>query len=446
LKNDLERKLGLFAVINIVVANMIGAGIFTTTGYLMNMLGNPVVMLALWLTGGLTAFCGALAFSELGAAFPEAGGEYTFISRLIHPLPGFLSGWLSLIVGFSAPIAASAIGFSRYFIHAFPGVQSWLLAGGISDEALSRLLAVMIILIFSLLHSRGVVLGSRVQNALTITKILLLAGLVSAGFLLGKGDYNSFVRDEGIELNFAGLKSAGLALIFIMFSYSGWNAATYIGSEIKNPHKVIPGSLLISTGIVTALYLLINLFFVYAIPPGQMAGEPEIGAMAAENAFGAAAGKVISLLISFALFSSLSAFIILGPRVYYSMSRDGLFFKFASVVHPKYRVPQLALALQGLIAVVMVLTGTFEQILAYMGFALGIFPLIAVAGVFILRIKGRSKLKLAGYPAAHIFFIVVSLVILVLAFLERPVESTIAILTALSGIPVYYWFRRNKRN
>jgi APA family basic amino acid/polyamine antiporter len=425
---------------------MIGAGIFTTTGYLMNMLGNPVVMLALWLTGGLTAFCGALAFSELGAAFPEAGGEYTFISRLIHPLPGFLSGWLSLIVGFSAPIAASAIGFSRYFLHAFPVFQSWLPEGGISDETFSRLLAVMIIFIFSLLHSRGVVPGSRIQNGLTLIKILLLAGLVSAGFLLGKGDYDSFFTGGGIDMNFKGFKSAGLALMFIMFSYSGWNAATYIGSEIKEPRKVIPRSLLVSTGIVTLLYLMINLFFVYAIPPGQMAGEPEIGALAAGNAFGGAAGKVISLLISFALFSSLSAFIILGPRVYYSMSGDGLFFKFASIVHPKYKVPRLALALQGVIAVIMVLTGTFEQILAYMGFALGIFPLIAVAGVFILRIRGRSKLKMPGYPAAHIFFIVVSLAILVLAFMERPPESSVAIITALSGIPVYYWFKSSNKN
>ncbi len=443
--NDLERKLGLFAVINIVVANMIGAGIFTTTGFLMDMLGNPLLMLALWLLGGITAFCGALAFSELGAAFPEAGGEYTFISRLFHPLPGFLSGWLSLIVGFSAPIAASAIGFSRYFIWAFPGFQSWLLSSGIGDESLSRFLAVLIILIFSLLHSRGVVVGSRVQNALTIIKILLLAGLVLAGMTVGRGDFKSFISQGGINFNFSGWKSAGLALMFIMFSYSGWNAATYIGSEIKNPLKVIPRSLLISTGVVTVLYLLINLFFVYAIPPEQMAGEPEIGAMAAGNAFGGAAGKVISLLISFALFSSLSAFIILGPRVYYSMSRDGLFFKFASIVHPKYKVPRLALALQGTIAIVMVLSGTFEQILAYMGFSLGIFPLLAVAGVFILRIRGRSKLKLPGYPLTHIFFIVISLSILVLAFFERPAESTIAILTALSGIPVYYLFKRGNR-
>ncbi len=446
MSSDLERKLGLFPVISIVVANMIGAGIFTTTGFLMGMLGNPLIMLGLWLTGGVVAFCGALAFSELGASFPEAGGEYVFISRLFHPLPGFLSGWLSLIVGFSAPIAASAIGFSRYFIWAFPDWQLWFCGIEVNDEILSRALAVFIILIFSLLHSQGVVVGSRVQNILTIIKILLLAGLVIAGFTIGRGDFNNFFNKEGIGFNFSGIKSAGLALMFIMFSYSGWNAATYIGSEIKDPLRVIPRALMISTAIVTLLYILINLFFVYAIPAELMAGEPEIGAMAAGHAFGTAAGKVISLLISFALFSSLSAFIILGPRVYYSMSRDGLFFKFLSVVHPKSKVPRFSLALQGAIAVVMVLTGTFEQILAYMGFALGIFPLIAVAGVFVLRIRGVSKLKLTGYPFLHLFFIVITLAILVLAFFERPAESSIAILTALSGIPVYYWFKKGKKS
>jgi APA family basic amino acid/polyamine antiporter len=443
--SDLERKLGLFPVINIVVANIIGAGIFTTTGYLMDMLGNPVVMLILWFTGGLLAFCGALAFSELGAAYPEAGGEYTFISKIFHPLPGFLSGWLSLIVGFSAPIAASAIGFSRYFIWAFPGLQSFMLMESISIELFSRLLAVLVIFVFTILHSKGVVLGSRVQNGLTFLKVLLLAGLVLAGMTLGEGDFRNFIADKDYTINFKGLKSAGLSLMFIMFAYSGWNAATYIGSEIKNPGKVIPRSLLISTVIVTLLYLAINLFFIYAIPPNQMAGEPEIGAMAAGHAFGGFAEKIISLLISFALFSSLSAFIILGPRVYYSMSRDGYFFKFAALVHPKSKVPRLALALQAAIAILLVLTGTFEQIIAYMGFSLGLFPILAVLGVFKLRITGKSKLKMPGYPYVHLFFIILSVAILILAYFERPWESTIAIITALSGIPVFYWFKRKNR-
>jgi APA family basic amino acid/polyamine antiporter len=447
--DNLERKLGIFPVTNIVVANIIAAGIFTTTGYLMDFLGNPVLMLVLWLVGGVVALCGAMAFGELGAAFPEAGGEYTFISKLFHPMLGFLSGWLSLIVGFSAPIAASAIGFSNYFIWAFPSFQSWFLFDHIMSPGIfSRLLAVLVIVIFSLLHARGVVLGARIQNGLTILKVSLVVGLIIAGFAFGQGDFGhlkAFPKSgQGFSFNFTELKSVGLSLMFIMFAYSGWNSATYIGSEIKNPSKVIPRSLIISTALVTLLYLLLNLFFVYAIPPAKMAGEPEIGGVAVGLAFGDFAGTVISLLISFALFSSLSAFIILGPRVYFSMARDGYFFKWVSVVHPRFKVPQNALLLQSAIAIVLVLSGTFEQIIAYMGFSLGIFPIIAVLGVFKLRMKGESKLKLPGYPVVHIFFILINLAILVLAYFERPWESTIAILTALSGIPLFYWFKMKK--
>jgi len=444
--NDhLERKLGLFPVINIVVANIIGAGIFTTTGYLMEFLGDPLIMLFLWLAGGLIALCGALSFGELGAAFPEAGGEYTFISKLFHPLLGFLSGWISLIVGFSASIAAAAIGFSSYFIWAFPGMQGWLLPEMfLNTEIFSKLLAIMVILVFSMIHARGVILGSRIQNGLTLLKIILVTGLIIAGFTIGKGDINNVIRSQPFIFDFNGLKSMGLSLMFIMFAFSGWNAATYIGSEIKNPRKVIYRSLLISTIIVTILYLGLNLFFIYAIPRGQMAGEPEIGGVAAGYAFGDTAETIISLLISFALFSSLSAFIILGPRVYYSMARDGYFFKFVSKVNSRHKIPQNALLLQSTIAIVLVLSGTFEQIITYMGFSLGIFPLLAVLGVFKLRIKGKSVLKLPGFPVIQIIYILTGIAILVLAYFERPLESTIAILTALSGVPVFYWFKSRK--
>ena len=441
--HKLERKLGLFPVTNIVIANIIGAGIFTTTGYLMGFLGNPLLMLALWIIGGIIALCGALAFGELGASFPEAGGEYVFISKLFNPMLGFLSGWLSLIVGFSAPIAASAIGFSNYFTWAFPKLQQWLMLNEVlSSDMFNQLLAILIIVIFSFVHSRGIVLGARVQNTLTVLKILLVAGLIIAGFLVGEGSLQNLHKGNPVNFGFDGWKAIGLSLIFIMFAYSGWNSATYIGSEIKTPRKVIPRSLLISTIIVTILYVLLNLFFVYAVPVGHMRNEPEIGGLAAGFAFGSTAETVISLLISFALFSSLSAFIILGPRVYYKMAQDGYFFKSIAQVHPLRKVPSNAILLQAAIAIILVLSGTFEQILTYMGFSLGIFPILAVAGVFKLRMQNKSRLKLPGYPFVHFVFIGSGVAMLVLAYLDRPVESSIAVLTALSGIPVYFWFKK----
>jgi len=443
---QLERKLGLFPVTNIVVANIIGAGIFTTTGYIMDFLGNPWLMIILWCVGGVISFCGALAFGELGASYPEAGGEYVFISKLFNPLLGFLSGWLSLLVAFSAPIAASAIGFSKYLTWAFPDFQEGLMLNNVfSSETFSSLLAILLILGFSLIHSLGVIFGARVQNILTVFKVVLLIGLIAVGFTFGEGSFTHFQAQKSLSFDFEGWKAIGLSLLFIMYAYSGWNSATYIGSEIRNPRKIIPRSLLISTLVVTVLYVLLNLFFVYAIPSNQMVGEPEIGGLAAGNAFGPVAEKIISLLIAFALFSSLSAFIILGPRVYFQMARDGYFFKSIAAIHPKRKVPVNAIYLQGAIAIILVLSGTFEQILIYMGFALGIFPVIAVAGVFVLRRKKKSALPLWGYPWVHVIFIVFGVAMLVLAFFQRPVESSVAILTVLSGIPVFYWFRAQKK-
>jgi APA family basic amino acid/polyamine antiporter len=441
----LPRKLGLFPVTSIVIANIIGAGIFTTTGFMMDSLGNPVIMLILWLFGGIIAFCGAVAFGELGATFPQAGGEYIFISKLFSPLLGFLSGWLSLIVGFSAPIAASAIGFSEYLSLAFPSLQKILLSSEIIPSGLfKKLTAIFVILFFTFIHSRGVIFGTRIQNVLTILKVALVSGLIFAGFVFGEGSFDHFKNAGDFEFSFSGWKSIGLSLMFVMFAYSGWNSATYIGSEIKSPGTVIPRSLLISTGIVTILYLLLNVFFIYALSPGEIKGVPEIAGLAAGKAFGKMAEAVISLIISFALVSSLSAFIILGPRVYYSMTKEGYFFSFAAKIHPRFKVPIGAVLLQSSIAIILVVTGTFEQILVYMGFSLGIFPIIAVAGIFKLRLKGESALKLPGFPFVQILFIGAGIVMLILAFFERPLESSVAILTALSGIPVFYWFKRRR--
>jgi APA family basic amino acid/polyamine antiporter len=350
-----------------------------------------------------------------------------------------------LIVGFSAPIAASAIGFSKYLVWAFPQIHTGLLADSIiSPEVLSKILAILIILTFTFIHYRGIILGAKIQNWLTILKVVLVVGLIVAGFTIGQGSFDNLSGSSLFSGEFKGWRPIGLSLLFIMFAYSGWNSATYIGSEIKNPAKVIPRSLLISTGIIVVLYFLLNLFFVYAIPPEKMINEPEIGGLAAGLAFSRTAEAVISLLISFALFSSLSANIIIGPRVYYSMAQQGYFFRFAGKIHSRFGVPSASVLLQGSLAVVMVLSGTFEQILIYMGFSLGIFPIIAVLGVFKVRQSGKTILKMPGYPYVQIIFVLAGVLMLVLSYLERPNESLIAILTALSGIPFYYWFKRKK--
>ncbi|MCJ7446494.1 MAG: amino acid permease [Bacteroidales bacterium] len=442
-EKQLQRKLGLFPATNIVIANMIGAGIFTTSGLLMTGLNDPILMLALWAVGGIIALCGALSYGELGAAMPGAGGEYLFLSRLYHPLFGFLSGWVSFIVGFSAPIAASALGFSEYFSRAVPGLPAWLENSGImGPELTKKILAVSIIIIFTFIHYRGIKYGARIQNALTILKVFLIVILLIAGFSSGNGNFDNFSEGGKVMSGLAGWKTIGLSLMWIMFAYSGWNASTYLGAEIKNPSKILPRSLIYGTGIVIVLYLSMNILYVYGINPDEMKDVISVGGLAMGNLFGKSAEILFSLLIAFALFSSLSAFIIIGPRVYYSMAKDGLFFKSAAKIHSRFQVPSNSILLQCLIAVILALSGTFEQVLTYMGFALGMFPVLTVAGVFKLRKNNPEALKLPGYPYTQIIYLIVGIMILFLSFLERPMESSIASLTVIVGIPAYYFFKK----
>ncbi len=440
---SLNRRLGLFPATNIVIANMIGAGIFTTSGLLLADLHNPLLMLILWIAGGLLALCGALSYGELGASMPEAGGEYLFLSKIFHPIFGFLSGWISFIVGFSAPIAASAIGASEYFTRAFPELNEFLIKHlHFSSLGIIMMLSVIIVVSFTLIHKSGIELGARVQNILTVFKVLLIICLISAGLFMGKGDLSNFTDSKDLVPDNVNFKTIGLSLMWIMFAYSGWNASTYIGSEIRNPTKNLPVSLLLGTGIVILLYFLLNLVFIYAIPPDQMKGVISVGGLAMGNLFGRSAERLFSLLISFALFSSLSAFVIIGPRVYYSMAKDGLFFRSMAKVHTITKVPSRAIVFQGVIAIIFILSGTFEQILTYMGFSLGIFPILTVLGAVKQRLMGKNKVKLPGFPITHFIYILVGLSILLFAFMERPLESGIALVTLLAGLPAYFIFKK----
>lgn len=444
--NGLTRKLGLFPVTNIVVANMIGTGIFTTSGLLMAKLDHPLLMIILWFVGGLIAICGALCYGELGAAIPKAGGEYIFLSKLYHPMLGFLSGWVSLIVGFSAPIAAATIGFSEYFTTAVPSLINLGENIGFSNPMIiKKILSVLVIAIFALVHIRGLKFGILIQNSLTILKILLIVGLLLLGFWLGTGNFDNIFNSGSFKIDFGGWKSIALSLMWILFAYTGWNSATYIGSEIKDPKKNLPRSLIIGTGAVTLLYLLLNTLYCYAVPVDAMKGEISICGVTVRFLFGESWERFFSLLISFALFSSISALTILGPRVYFAMAKDGNFFKFVSRVNSKTQVPSYSIILQSSIAIIMVLSGTFEQILTYMGFSLGLFPILAVFGIFKLRRKKLSVYKSPAFPVIPLFFILISVSMLILAYFERPLESSIALLTVAAGIPAYLIFQKKKQ-
>ena len=266
--------------------------------------------------------------------------------------------------------------------------------------------------------------------------------LLIAGFSSGNGDFNNFAIKGETPSGLAGWKTIGLSLMWIMFAYSGWNASTYLGAEIKNPSKVLPLSLIIGTGIVMLLYIGLNVLYVYGIKPDEMKGVISVGGLAMGNLFGLSADILVSVLIAFALFSSLSAFIIIGPRVYYSMAKDGLFFKSVAKIHDRFHVPSNSILLQCFIALILVMSGTFEQVLTYMGFALGIFPLLTVAGIWKLRKSNPEAIRMKGFPIVQLIYIITGLLMLILSFLERPLESSVALLTVAVGVPAYFIFKK----
>jgi APA family basic amino acid/polyamine antiporter len=436
--SQIRRELGIFTATSIVVANMVGTGILTTTGKMAEHLPGSGWVLFCWIFGGLIAMAGALCYAELATRMPEEGGEYVYLKELYHPALGFLTGWTSFIVGFSVPIAISGWGFAEYIF------------AGLTDQSpetvqlifLKKVVAVKVILIFTLIHYLGLRLGSRVQNALTVVKVVFIVGLVSAGLAVGGGDFSNFTLPSTEAVGGIGF---GTAMMLVMFSYSGWNASSYIAGELKNPRKTLPVSLISGTLIVIVLYMLLNIFIFHAVPYSEMKGAIPVLEKASVSAFGKGMGNILSIMVGFLLLSSLSAFLIIGPRVYFAMARDRLFFSFAGRVHSGHHVPGRSIVIQGCLAMVMVLIGSFTQLLVYLGFALSIFPWLAVAGVFIARRKGignHSAVKVWGYPLVPIFFLSSSLMLMIFAYINRPLESTAAVVTVLLGIPCYLlWVR-----
>ena len=433
----LSRRVGLFTATSIVIANMVGAGIFTTTGLIASGLPNPFWVLMFWIIGGVIALSGALCYAELSTRMPEDGGEYIYLSKLYHPSVGFLTGWTSFFVGFSAPIAASALGFSEYILSGVEATASTLVW-------LKKFLGLGVITIFTALHYFGHTWGGRIQNILTVIKIVIIMGLAVLGWLvMDPGKIQLF---ESVGTSMGGL-AIGTSMMFVMFSYSGWNASGYIAGELKNPRRTLPISLIAGTLAVMMIYLAVNLFIFRSLPFNEIRGTITIVEKASIAAFGSEIGRFFGVLSGIALLASLSAFILLGPRIYFAMARDKAFFSFAAKVHPNYKVPGRSILIQGLIAGLLVMIGSFEQIVIYLEFALLIFPPFAVAGLFIARRKKlgeSSAVKTWGYPAIPVFFLVSNVFIIVVAFLNRPVESIAAIATILAGFPLYYLVVKRK--
>ncbi len=429
----LERRITLFTAASVVVANVIGSGIFTTSGFIARDLNHPGALLLVWAIGGVLALAGALSYSELGVALPEAGGEYVYLREAYGPLVGFLSGWVSFFVGFSGAIASVALLFCHYLAHFFPATDP--------AHPLGIALAMALVWALAAVHIAGVGPGGFVQRLLTVAKVVAIGLLLVAGFAFGSGSAGHF-RAAGA----ANWDNFAVSLVFVMFSYSGWNAAAYLAGEIRDPARTLPPALLGGTALVTALYLGLNAFYLYALPVSEMAGVAAIAEKASVASMGQLASHVVSLIVMLALVGATSAMVLAGPRVYFAMARDGVFPGAIAAVHPRFQTPARAIVLQSVWTTVLIYVfARVEDLQIYTGFTLVLFAALAVLAVFVLRVR-RPDLprpyRVPGYPFVPALFVLVMLWIGVFSLRGRPRESLLGLLTVAAGVPFYFWFRR----
>jgi APA family basic amino acid/polyamine antiporter len=424
-------KIGLVTAASLVVASMIGTGIFTSVGFQVQYLDSPFALLMLWAVGGGLALCGALVYGELGAALPRSGGEYHLVSELYHPSLGFIVGWITATLGFAGPIALAAIAFGDYTTAVFSSLSSTHLAAGI-------------VVLCSAIHGTSITWGSWFQNIFTGLKVLLILVFVAAAVEADPSHTISIVPDAN---GLAEIVSPGFAvsLVFVTYAYAGWNGAIYIVGEIRDPQRNMPRSLVLGTALVTVLYLFLTFVFLYTVPTSQMAGEVEVGYLSGKVIFGEVGGQVMSLFIAFLLVSTVSAMVYLGPRVTQAMGEDSRALRWLAVTNDQ-GVPVNSILFQMALALAFIYTSTFEQVLIYAGFTLTLSMVLTVAGVFVLRWR-RPEIDRPyvtwGYPVTPLVFLAVNAWVLAYVFIDKPTESLIGLGIVGVGALLYLasrWF------
>lgn len=406
----------------IVIANMIGTGVFTSLGFQLSDITNTNTILMLWLIGGIIALAGAFSYAEIGTVIYKSGGEYTFLSKIYHPLIGYLAGWISLSVGFAAPIALAAIAISDY-----TGAIGWHIP----------YIEVAVIIIISLIHSFNLKLSSLFQNISTSIKILFIVCFIAAGLWISPANPNaiSYISAMGSEV-FS--PAFAIALIFVTYSYTGWNAAAYITEEFESPRKDLPKALILGSFIVTLLYTILQYVFLKHAPYESLVGQVEIGAIVASYMLSPGWANIFSGMISLLLISSISAMVWVGPRVTEKMSEDYPLWSFLSVKHGS--LPWKAIWFQAAISIALILTGTFEQILIYCGILLTLSSALVVLGVFYVRndptytVQYRSP----GYPIWQLLFLALSFWMIGFAIHSKPMETLFGLSNLGLGLFTYY--------
>lgn len=431
--NMAKKGIDLYTAAAIVIANMIGTGVFTSLGYQTVDIKSIFALLMLWIVGGIIAFCGALAYGELAAMMPRSGGEYYYLGKIYHPLVGFLSGWVSATVGFAAPIAAAAMALGKYTTSVLPTVNG-------------TILAIIVVLILTVIHSADVALGSKFQKISTAVKVVLIFIFIVAGFFTSTPQAITILPEKQ---DWSLLFSApfAISLIYVSYAYSGWNASAYLANEIENPKKNVPKSIFFGTLLVMVAYALLNFVFLYTVPVSELAARQaadfskplEVGYLSAGYIFGTTGGKIMGMMIALLLVSSVSSMIFAGPRVTQAMGEDIPLLKKLAQKNSK-GIPIYAILLQSAITIVLILTSSFDAIITYVGFTLSLFTFLTVLGLFILRVKqpqAERPYKAWGYPITPIIFLSLTLWTIIFLLKEKTTESLAGLVTLVVGVLIY---------
>lgn len=457
---SLERRLGPLDAAAIIVSNVIGGGILFLPPAIAASVPNPTLFLATWLVGGALAFCGAMGYAELAALRSRAGGEYVYLRDAYGRLAGFLTGWTSFVAGFAGAMAASAVVFVLYLDRFVPGVADAtpLLRIPIPYVGMTfsrqTLMAILVVWAFAVVHIGGVGPGRLVSNVLATLKVTALLIFIAMGLSVGAGSGANLQQVAGPVTTATFLS----ALVLVMFTYSGWNAAAYMAEEVREPGRNLPLALALGTGAVIVIYLLMSALYLYVLPVGELAQvKGSVLDVVAEKLLGSRAGDIMGIVSIISLAAGINAWTFAGPRVYFAMARDGLFFPAAARVHPKYRTPAFSIVAQAAWATLLILTGSLDALANYVGFAITLFAGVAVAAVFVLRARepqAPRPFKTLGYPMTPAIFVLASLAIVANAIwsdLLKPIgagtpwgPSAAGIIVIAAGVPVYWWMKRTR--
>lgn len=426
-----------FAALCVIVANMIGTGVFTSLGFQLQHTSAPFPLIMLWAVGGLIALCGALSYAELGATFPRSGGEYSFLSRIYHPCVGFAGGWVSITIGFTAPVALAAMTFGAYFRATI---------GDAAPEWLDRILALALVITLGVIHAGSRSTSGGTQVLFTIFKVLVIVAFCCAGFLAIQSPQPiSFLPQTGDGREIASAAFA-ISLIYVSYAYTGWNGATYLTGEIKDPQVKLPIILALGTIIVTILYVALNATFLFVAPMDELRGELEVGFIAAKSIFGETGAKLTGLVLAVLLISTVSAMTVAGPRVLQVIGVDIKQFSAFAVTNSD-GIPRRAILVQTGLATLFILTGQFETVLIFAGFTMSIVSFVTVLGLFVARWRFSEvnrPYRVSLFPIPPLIYLSLTAWILWYVIKFEPVQSLLGFLLILVGIGLYWLTSKNQ--